>query len=329
MAIIAVLIGLLLPAVQKVRESAQRAQCMNNLKQMGVACHNYHDNNGFFPWGHQDVVTSNAALYPVSAGGTGLGLPWSVSILPYLEQNALYVQFNTTAACNQTPNCDGTNNPATSPGVNPLKVYICPSSPSGGKVILDNYDYLPANNGPWPATNSPIAGAWQNTFYVSLSDYVSTGGSADGFNQVANAPQNRDDGVMQDDFQVRIVDITDGASNTSMVGELGGRGNLWVLGKIFDSPPYPLGFAVQGGGWADTYSGENWLESLTNAPPGANVPAACPINCINANGYYAFHPNGANFLLADGSVRSIAANTTPAVIANLITIAGGVDPVLP
>ena len=89
-AIIAVLIGLLLPAVQKVREAAARMSCTNNLKQMGLALHNYHDANNKFPWGHQD--------------STIFSLPWAVFILPYIEQGSLYNKFDTTKNFNDPVN---------------------------------------------------------------------------------------------------------------------------------------------------------------------------------------------------------------------------------
>src|SRR5947209_3447325 len=85
-AIIGVLIGLLLPAVQKVREAANRMKCTNNLKQMGIALHAYHDVNLSFPWGGSDDIDA-------AAGGTAQSLPWSVYILPFLEQQAVYQRF--------------------------------------------------------------------------------------------------------------------------------------------------------------------------------------------------------------------------------------------
>lgn len=330
-AIIGILVGLLVPAVQKVRESAAQSQCLNNLKQLALACHIYHDNNERFPWGHQDTVTSDQFIAP-NPPGTGGGLPWSVFVLPYIDRNDLYLRFDINAASNQTPNCDGTRNLASNPGMNPIKTFICPSSPSQGQLIYDSWDSLPRFDGPWPPPNWPFVGAWQNSFCVSLSDYVSTGGSTSSFNSAAGAPQVQSEGVMQDNFPVKFVDIKDGASNTSLIGELGGRGNLWCRGRILDSPPYARGYgAPQGGGWEDSYSGENWLEAapMGGSPPWPPLPSACPINCVNFNGFYAFHPNIANFALADGSVRQVNANVNPAIIANLVTFNGGTETDLP
>src|SRR5207245_1341168 len=114
-----ILIGLLLPAVQKVREAAARVQCQNNLKQMALALHNYHDVNQKFPWGHQD-------------SNNFYSLPWAVYILPYLEQDNLYRLFDTRKSfldpANQGPQAQTR-----------VPVYVCPSSPSNGKVFTDTW----------------------------------------------------------------------------------------------------------------------------------------------------------------------------------------------
>src|SRR5690348_10308086 len=111
-AIIAVLIGLLLPAIQKVRESAARTKCQNNLKQIGMACHNYHDNNNGFP-----VVSPTLSL-PSGAGVASSGF---ITLLPYLEQQALYQAYIDSLTSGVTSGGLGT------PWGTPVSVFACPS----------------------------------------------------------------------------------------------------------------------------------------------------------------------------------------------------------
>src|SRR5436190_11882871 len=157
-AIIAILIGLLLPAVQKVREAANRMKCTNNLKQMGIEQHAYHDVNQSFPWGGSDDFSD--------ASGNWGSLPWGVYILPYLEQSSLYQRFKVASIVNKSVFWNGKirtepvfnntfpptdigftfNNPpnntnSTDAGINPaatqLSVYRCPSSPTSVAVYQD------------------------------------------------------------------------------------------------------------------------------------------------------------------------------------------------
>src|SRR5260370_34830125 len=190
-AIIAVLVGLLLPAVQKVREAAKRMSCQNNLKQMGIALHMYHDTNGRFPFGGSDDFNHGTRYY--------FPLPWSVYILPYLEQQNLYFQFNVanitgtgggvlfngkppsaygttnnpflfnTSANRNVANPDVTStDPTVNPAATPLKIYRCPSSPGGASIYTDTWT---ATYSGFTAVNGqPVVGS--QIWTVAISDYI-------------------------------------------------------------------------------------------------------------------------------------------------------------
>ena len=310
-AIIAILIGLLLPAVQKVREAAARVQCQNNLKQMALALHNYHDVNKTFPWGHQD--------------STFLSLPWAVYVLPYLEQDNLYRLFDTRKnfydPANQGPQAQTR-----------VPVYCCPSSPSNGKVFTDT----------WTAPNE-FGGTLSNlSWTVSASDYVCTGGVQGGYKRKFYSPDYPGDvnGVMQDDKVYSIPQITDGTSNTFLVGENGGGPDLYARGRLVATAPNyvgaPSGFGgVEGHAWADTMNGEVWsgngfdfATGLDSSQRGLGNPNTCILNCNNSGanngGWYSFHTGIANFAFADGSVRSISETTSGMIIMELVTATSGV-----
>ena len=263
-AIIAILIGLLLPAVQKVREAAARIKCQNNLKQLGLALHGYHDANNHLPPGGTGTAT-NAERGP-DTGMTG-NLGYAVYILPYGEQNPLYQQMSTTTAYNAAPNTAATVLTARVP------IYKCPSaqvedtttSPAG--ATLHYY----GNMGPRGA--NPATGA----------NYVTTGSASHG----AVSKQ----GVLGPNTKVTLTGISDGTSNTIMVGEI--SFNTANCYRIWTR------------GWDGNASGDakNVVNAINSTPYNGS-------NNFNDVSFGSQHTGGANFGMGDGTVRYIRDSVT-------------------
>jgi prepilin-type N-terminal cleavage/methylation domain-containing protein/prepilin-type processing-associated H-X9-DG protein len=192
-AIIAVLIGLLLPAVQKVREAASRMSCRNNLKQIGLACHMYHDACGSFPPG--GVFTSS-----VKHG-------WALFLLPYIEQDALAKLYHWDVLFN-----DPVNQPVVA---TPLKIVQCPSSPETARWVT-------AKESPptWDYGGKGACGDYAGVRQIDLR-LVDLG--------LIDRPANNL-GVMPLNDRTRFADITDGTSNTILITEDAGRPKAWRSG---------------------------------------------------------------------------------------------------
>jgi len=195
-AIIAILIGMLLPAVQKVREAAARSQCQNNLKQLGLALHNYHDANGGFP----------AARLEIPPGNTSLVHCWTPFVLPFIEQDNLFRRYRQDRTWN-----DAATNDANPGGVNQtdIKTFLCPSAPSGRKGSRQRgvIDYSPVNTITRP-----------NPFVTSMPP---------------SDPTNI--GILGKNIRRTIPSITDGTSNTILLAEDAGRNQLWQMGRLIST----------------------------------------------------------------------------------------------
>jgi prepilin-type N-terminal cleavage/methylation domain-containing protein/prepilin-type processing-associated H-X9-DG protein len=278
-AIIAILIGLLLPAVQKVREAAARAQCSNNLHQIGLALHDFHDTHQRFPsglmvpvgFGSGDIFPSSCprCTQPPVPGAFG---SWLTMILPYVEQENLYKECDVLSnnfTLREYSYCQG---PA-DPGASIIKTYICPS------------DYVPLQTIQYGA------------YYFGVNSYFANAGTKAW--PVSNASLN---GVLFYNSHVRITDITDGTTNTLLAGE-----------RYSKDPTVPDTDLSDWRGWAWTNynSGGDHLGD-TSWP--INSPAALIGENARKNNFGSGHSGGANFVLCDGSVRFISTSST----ANLV-----------
>jgi len=271
-AIIAILIGLLLPAVQKVRDAAARIKCANNLKQMGLALHMYHDATQTLPSG----VTYKSPYYYWS---------WMAVMMPYYEQDNLYKQADSWA---RTPgqyhywpwggfwlSPQTAANPALGTKV---KTLICPADGREDTVLS--------------GANAGLNGSVAFTGYVGVA----------GIQGNSNYNQTGDDqGILYWKSTVRLTDITDGTSNTLMVGERPPSADL-QYGWWFASAGY------DGSGVGDVLLGSrstNYAASL--GCPSSKVglqPGNVNQTCDQAH-FWSFHSGGANFVLGDGSVRFV------------------------
>jgi prepilin-type N-terminal cleavage/methylation domain-containing protein len=287
-AIIAVLIGLLLPAVQKVREAAARLKCQNNLKQIGLAFHNHENANGNFP-----------ASY-VFTGPPLVSYTWATKLLPYFEQDNLYKQFN----------FNGTfSDPGNQPVVTThLKIMQCPAAQADRLYSFT----LPGGTIP----GIPITLKWQ----ASATDYAPTSGVLGRFYSFNNLQTGDEHGLLQVNAPARIADVPDGLSNTILIGEIAGRPQVYRAGKAVP------GLTTEGAGWGDALNGESWMAGSLFDGTGPTGP--CVINCTNqtTRGLYSFHTAGANVLLGDGSVRLLTTSIAPGTFAALVTRAGGEVP---
>ena len=298
-AIIAVLIGLLIPAVQKVREAANRMSCTNNLKQLGLALHNYHDTHRKFPPGRVIGPFPEAGVF--QAGGHG----WGPFILGQIEQPALAAGYRLDLS-----NADPANQPVVT---TQLKVFQCPSAEP------DRYYY----GGPFAAYGGKAAcGDYGPTWGVdaSLVSLRLIDQPQDRLYFIpAGVPNSIPDlwvyrGVLVPNQMTRIADITDGTSNTLMLVEDAGRPQLWRSGRRITGQP-----DVLGGPWEAFFSGF----AVRGSNPDGSFPGPCAINCTNDREVYSFHSGGANAVFADGSVHFLPESMSIQTLAALVTLAGG------
>ena len=275
-AIIGVLVALLLPAVQAAREAARRMKCQNNLKQISLAWHNYHDSLGSLPPG---CLSSN-------------GLSWAVFVLPYVEQKNLYEKFTFGAGDYNTPSA--TKNHL---ALNKIGFYLCPSSPAEkmmrGSPNNENPSDLITNPAGHPAgTYSPYT-----IHYFGSMGPLGTSVSGATYEQKGTATHGyiSKEGVCVSDVGYKLRDVIDGTAFTFMLGEnsrhdqkYGSRFRSWVRGC-----------------WG---AGNDEVCGCRNYVNGINVPTPAVSTIFNSIAMGSQHPGGTNFGMCDGSIRFVSAN---------------------
>ncbi|MCX7701131.1 MAG: DUF1559 domain-containing protein [Gemmataceae bacterium] len=326
-AIIAVLIGLLLPAVQRVREAAARAKCQNNLKQLGLALHHHHDSFGHFPPGLTVKGTDNLEM------GTFSGF---ILLLPYLEQENWFRQWDPKQLWYLPPNDRIV-------GVE-VKVFYCPSNRDGGTVDMTYLRLLSGRPIPDPAA----------------TDYLlCKGANAALCERTQTPPAGR--GPFDVNTRTRLSDVRDGSSSTFAIGEGAGNNARFRLRDWYHDTqpstnlrPGQSGLIDQSWSCGPTATAAlNSLGTLHGSSLGVtalrgghpepfdepmNNPLALPAfdfnqGCVNAGttpgtydmfpGFRSLHSGGCHFLFCDGSVRFVRETIQPATYRALSTIAGG------
>ncbi len=343
-AIIAVLIGLLLPAIQKVREAAARGSCENNLKQMTLAAINYESTHSVLP--HNAVTKNNSQMpyipyvqgtvpAPGNTGGTQGRCSGLVPLLPYVEQNNIYPVY--------TFNVDATDPRNTNALTIRFKLFRCPSSKSGDGNVTYAQTYIGPGNDAYapPVVQGGTTNILGRPLYPTVPTTV-TGWTAD-YAPLCQVKTKKDTsgaeiaysnplvaaayppgtipskGAMRQNGQARIVEITDGTSHTTMYSEAAGRDMQYTAGA--GSAPLPVG--ITGLIWADS---DNRLTVTGTSADGLSQigTGPCAMNCNNIQGdIFSFHTGGANIAFADGSVRFVAATIDIKTLSALVTKAGG------
>jgi prepilin-type N-terminal cleavage/methylation domain-containing protein/prepilin-type processing-associated H-X9-DG protein len=285
-AIISVLVGLLLPAVQAAREAARRVQCTNNLKQIAIALHNYHETCNVFPPGYISATQNNQ----VDGQEIGPGWGWAAMFLGQIEQTMLYngINFSFTIS-----------NPIslTSRSIS-LVTFQCPSSvgPTGPIVLKDASGNVVVND-------------------LAPSQYIASAGQL----EVEEFPY-QNNGVFYRNSRNGFKDIVDGTSTTLMVGERSRNvaDATWVGAVPFaiacNNPTWKVQDCETANVLVLAHTGPSPDESWVDVP---NNPSA------GVDDYWSLHPGGCNFLFCDGSVRFVKSTINPTVFSYLATRSGG------
>ncbi len=285
-AIITVLLALLLPAVQTAREAARRAQCLNNLKQLGLALHNYHSTLDTFPPGY----VSNTAGNQPTGQEIGPGWGWGAMLLNNLDQSPMYNMINFSLM---------TGDPASrTVRQTSLSTFLCPSNTGGSGLVTikdGSGNILVSNLAAGQYVG--VAGQWEPEEFPALNN-----------------------GIFYRNSRIGIREITDGSSTTLMTGERSQNvaNATWVgmipFGQACNNPSWPVQDCEASNvlilGHTGPSQDEPWIDVPNNKKAGVDD-------------FHSLHPGGCNFLFGDGSVRFLKETINPQVFSDMATRAGG------
>ncbi len=321
-AIIGVLVALLLPAVQAARESARRAQCQNNLRQVGLAVHNFGSTGDKYPPVRIDDPTAPAPREN-QWGRSSV----HVFLLSFIEQGNLASQYDLSedyrSSQSSTPPAARSNNIVMTG--KQLKVYQCPSSPRKNRT-----GNIPASN-PSPSIHGSErhpagTGAAADYFVMNFIEYDGNSDDATRPSTGYAAAQKGfitrhtgQPGCLAKNVHNRVAEITDGLSNTFFMIEDAGKPDLYRMGKRIP------GINAQDTIWSNFQNniGLSGASSVTGEFTTSTTDGRCAVNCTNDSEIYSFHPGGANIVMMDGSVRLLRQTIDITIVAALLTKGGG------
>ncbi len=285
-AIIAVLVALLLPAVQQAREAARRSSCKNNLKQLGLALHNYHDVYTVFPsgWIGANAAGPHTGLNSPDLTGFGNGFGWGAMILPQVEAGNIYDRINFSLPITHADNASSI--------AQVIPTFQCPSDPKP-----DTFEIVDDSSNSFPVGTANYLGV----FGISAIHRCEIGAIP---SSVSATEQCTAEGILYHNSKVKIRDITDGTSNTIMIGER----------TTFYPPSNDPFYGV-------------WVGIIPNSEEAAERILAHAVHGPNeaddAGDFGSSHTGGAQFVLADGSVRFISTNIDTPTFQKLGQISDG------